>query len=99
MVENVVAIELSYINTKHPDFQRETAMVGSLMAYDSLKSSKPVKNRAPVQFANPPQTNGEDNQQKMVKIFLKKVVMQRNCGQNSGFKPVWDETIIRECFG
>merc|ERR1711936_1372706 len=32
MVENIVAIELSYINTKHPDFQREAAMVGSLMA-------------------------------------------------------------------
>jgi dynamin 1-like protein len=32
MVENIVAIELSYINTKHPDFQRDAAMVGSLMA-------------------------------------------------------------------
>ena len=32
MVENIVAIELSYINTKHPDFQREIGSVGSLMA-------------------------------------------------------------------
>ena len=41
MVENIVAIELSYVNTKHPDFQRETAMVGSLMATDCLRSSTP----------------------------------------------------------
>ncbi len=26
MVENLVAIELAYINTKHPDFHRETDM-------------------------------------------------------------------------
>merc|ERR1712038_1880788 len=61
MVENIVAIELSYINTKHPDFQRATDTVSSLMAADrhnersssvaSQSSNKPAKNR-PVQFAN-----------------------------------------------
>nr|CAG4647697.1 EOG090X01UE [Moina brachiata] len=30
MVENLVAIELAYINTKHPDFHRETSFVSSL---------------------------------------------------------------------
>jgi len=70
MVENIVAIELSYINTKHPDFQRATDTVSSLMAADrdkdrtaSHNSNKPAKNR-PVQFANQPLpsplANGDD---------------------------------------
>lgn len=31
MVENLVAIELAYINTKHPDFHREASLVSTLM--------------------------------------------------------------------
>ncbi|XP_055592609.1 dynamin-1-like protein [Uranotaenia lowii] len=31
MVENLVQIELAYINTKHPDFHKDAAMVPSLM--------------------------------------------------------------------
>lgn len=31
MVENIVAIEQAYINTKHPDFHRDAALVSSLM--------------------------------------------------------------------
>lgn len=31
MVENLVAIELAYINTKHPDFHKEAALVSSLL--------------------------------------------------------------------
>ena len=79
MVENIVAIELAYINTKHPDFQREAAMVGSLMAPDSLKhssrSERPAKNR-PVQLATnalPAITNGEPEKENLMpkvrKIF------------------------------
>lgn len=30
-MENLVAIELAYINTKHPDFQREAALVSGLL--------------------------------------------------------------------
>ena len=68
MVENIVAIELSYINTKHPDFQRATDTVALLYTNDvpqerksSQNSSKPAKNR-PVQFANQPSplANGDD---------------------------------------
>lgn len=37
MVENLVAIELAYINTKHPDFHREAALVsGMLKSTDGL---------------------------------------------------------------
>ena len=70
MVENIVAIELSYINTKHPDFQRATDTVALLYTNErpqerkpsaSQSSSKPAKNR-PVQFANQPSpvANGDD---------------------------------------
>ncbi|XP_065201826.1 dynamin-1-like protein [Planococcus citri] len=31
MVENLVAIELAYINTKHPDFHKDAAVVSSIM--------------------------------------------------------------------
>lgn len=31
MVENLVAIELAYINTKHPDFHKEAALVPSML--------------------------------------------------------------------
>lgn len=34
MVENLVAIELAYINTKHPDFHKDAALVPSLLKND-----------------------------------------------------------------
>lgn len=36
MVENIVAIELAYINTKHPDFHKDAALVPSLLKNDNL---------------------------------------------------------------
>ncbi len=66
MVGNLVAVELAYVNTKHPDFQREAALVGSLMAnnaaeYSQSLRSKQTKNRPQaVQFNTPALTNGEE---------------------------------------
>lgn len=41
MVENLVAIELAYINTKHPDFHREAALVsGLLKSTDGLEKNR-----------------------------------------------------------
>lgn len=37
MVENIVAIELAYINTKHPDFHKEAALVPSLLKADHIQ--------------------------------------------------------------
>ena len=34
MVENLVQIELSYVNTKHPDFHKDAVFAGSLMAVE-----------------------------------------------------------------
>lgn len=36
MVENLVAIELAYINTKHPDFHKDAALVPSLLKTDLI---------------------------------------------------------------
>ena len=79
MVENIVSIELSYINTKHPDFQKETALVGSMMASDYVRPSstsreRPAKNR-PVQFANPPGaitpvTNGDEKENMVNRVMI-----------------------------
>lgn len=42
MVENLVAIELAYINTKHPDFYKEIAMVPSMIkSGDNARPSRP----------------------------------------------------------
>ncbi|XP_003707967.1 dynamin related protein 1 [Megachile rotundata] len=43
MVENLVAIELAYINTKHPDFHKDAALVSSLLKasdVDHVKQSR-----------------------------------------------------------
>ncbi|KAH0541085.1 dynamin-1-like protein [Cotesia glomerata] len=43
MVKNLVAIELAYINTKHPDFNKEAALVSSLLKstdIDNMKHSR-----------------------------------------------------------
>ncbi|XP_046405452.1 dynamin-1-like protein isoform X2 [Ischnura elegans] len=47
MVENLVAIELAYINTKHPDFYKEAALVSSLMktAPEDERTLRIVNNR------------------------------------------------------
>lgn len=37
MVENLVAIELAYINTKHPDFHKEAALVPSLLKAEHIQ--------------------------------------------------------------
>ena len=40
MVENIVQIELSYINTKHPDFHKDAVLAGSLMAQNEMTAVK-----------------------------------------------------------
>uniref|UniRef100_A0A6A7FUA8 dynamin GTPase n=1 Tax=Hirondellea gigas TaxID=1518452 RepID=A0A6A7FUA8_9CRUS len=54
MVENLVLIELAYINTKHPDFRSDASIVSSLMSSASLnfedeqgQRSIPVRRQGP----------------------------------------------------
>ncbi|XP_021922512.1 dynamin-1-like protein isoform X2 [Zootermopsis nevadensis] len=47
MVENLVAIELAYINTKHPDFHKDAALVSSLLksVEEDGRPQRPVNKR------------------------------------------------------
>jgi len=45
MVENIVAIELAYINTKHPDFYNDAASIGSMLKSPDLESDRPTQMR------------------------------------------------------
>eukprot|EP00088_Acartia_fossae_P032522 TRINITY_DN33296_c0_g1_i10.p1 TRINITY_DN33296_c0_g1~~TRINITY_DN33296_c0_g1_i10.p1 ORF type:complete len:760 (-),score=185.56 TRINITY_DN33296_c0_g1_i10:935-3214(-) len=38
MVENIVSIELAYINTKHPDFYNDAASIGSMLKSPDLET-------------------------------------------------------------
>ncbi|XP_061705786.1 dynamin-1-like protein isoform X10 [Cydia pomonella] len=47
MVENLVAIELAYINTKHPDFHREAALVSGLLQSTEARADDSPAPRRP----------------------------------------------------
>ncbi|XP_015916258.1 dynamin-1-like protein [Parasteatoda tepidariorum] len=53
MVENLVAIELAYINTKHPDFHHDAALVDTLVKHSDEKSSNINKAMEPKIINNP----------------------------------------------
>lgn len=38
MVENIVSIELAYINTKHPDFYKDASSIGSMLKSPEMES-------------------------------------------------------------
>ncbi|XP_022829734.1 dynamin-1-like protein isoform X6 [Spodoptera litura] len=63
MVENLVQIELAYINTKHPDFHREAALVsGLLKSTDSLMDEhSPVYRQKTPRPASSPMNGTPEN--------------------------------------
>ncbi|XP_059061853.1 dynamin-1-like protein isoform X5 [Achroia grisella] len=68
MVENLVAVELAYINTKHPDFHREAALVtGLLKSTDGLiEESSPIfRQKTPRATPSPVST--------LFKLFLRQM--------------------------
>ena len=80
MVDNLVCIELAYINTKHPDFHKDAVLVSTLINSNSLQDervrrggdgssltgpTKPAKNRPhSVHFNNAQQANGPQADEK-----------------------------------
>ena len=46
-MENLVAIELAYINTKHPDFHKDAALVSSLVKSAEINQTKQNKRHLP----------------------------------------------------
>ncbi|XP_035736130.1 dynamin-1-like protein isoform X1 [Vespa mandarinia] len=65
MVENLVAIELAYINTKHPDFHKDAAFVSSLLKnadIDNIKHNRKlpsISNNSTSGVAIPTETNAK----------------------------------------
>ena len=63
MVENLVAVELAYINTKHPDFHKDALLVESMhggmnLNANARKQPQIVKSRTPQQGGVQPLQNG-----------------------------------------
>nr|CAG4640660.1 EOG090X01UE [Eulimnadia texana] len=83
MVENLVAIELAYINTKHPDFHKEAALVTTLMhahideANTKLALNK-VNKRNTIAVSNPPQFLNGDSSVKDNRSQRASVVVEQN---------------------
>ncbi|XP_026747277.1 dynamin-1-like protein isoform X1 [Trichoplusia ni] len=68
MVENLVQIELAYINTKHPDFHREAALVsGLLKSTDTL-----MDDHSPVYRQKTPRPNASPVPT-IIKLFLRQM--------------------------
>jgi len=59
MVENIVAIELAYINTKHPDFWKDAASVGSMMKSPDLEVDRDIRQSRP---RGPSNSSGDSRQ-------------------------------------
>ncbi|GFV57802.1 hypothetical protein TNCV_3071811 [Trichonephila clavipes] len=55
MVENLVAIELAYINTKHPDFHHDAALVDTLAKHNEEKTVNITKMVEKNKMVNNPQ--------------------------------------------
>lgn len=52
MVENIVAIELAYINTKHPDFYKDAVSIGSILKSPDMDLDTKVVRKQQQQPAN-----------------------------------------------
>lgn len=46
MVENIVAIELAYINTKHPDFYKDASSIGGMLKSPDMEADNRGQGRA-----------------------------------------------------
>ncbi|XP_050362808.1 dynamin-1-like protein isoform X2 [Nymphalis io] len=76
MVENLVAIELAYINTKHPDFHREAALVsGLLKSTDGLvEEHSPMYRQKTPRPTSTPQFLRQMGERGSVLVLLAKVM-------------------------
>jgi len=54
MVENIVSIELAYINTRHPDFYKDAASIGSMLKSPDLESDTRMMRQKPTSLEGRP---------------------------------------------
>nr|CAG4649124.1 EOG090X01UE [Scapholeberis mucronata] len=92
MVENLVAIELAYINTKHPDFNRESSLVSTLMHthMDSSQRSnvKQVQKKHSYQATI---TNGESPSKE---IRVRKALSDIESNNSQGLQATWLSNLL-----
>jgi len=70
-VENLVAIELAYINTKHPDFHKDAALVSSLLksVEEDERFLRPANKRQnPAHVNQPMPTVAAESEKDMPKV-------------------------------
>ncbi|XP_066997209.1 dynamin-1-like protein [Anabrus simplex] len=90
MVENLVAIELAYINTKHPDFHKDAAVVSSLLkaVEDDERQIRPPNKRNIVAINSPSIIAGD-----LEKDIPKNQALLRYQDQSSN-SPSWLSNIL-----
>lgn len=94
MVENIVAIELAYINTKHPDFHKDAALVPSLLKNDNLQDQwNQHNNHRDMQSRRLPQQQNQHSQRNPSPHVNHNNVDERNDVQ------VMDDCCEKFCYG
>ncbi|XP_061388829.1 dynamin-1-like protein [Musca vetustissima] len=77
MVENLVAIELAYINTKHPDFHKDAALVPSLLKTDNIMDPYGQQQQQLARRSNTPRTTNSSPQVMAVQNLQKQQQQQQ----------------------
>ncbi|XP_005179172.1 dynamin-1-like protein [Musca domestica] len=77
MVENLVAIELAYINTKHPDFHKDAALVPSLLKTDNIMDPYGQHQQQLARRSNTPRTTNSSPQVMAVQNLQKEQQKQQ----------------------
>ncbi|KAH8238667.1 hypothetical protein KR038_010578 [Drosophila bunnanda] len=100
MVENILAIELAYINTKHPDFHKDAALVPSLLKTDSDPYSQVNLQRrgnTPRNHMSPQvssQSAASQQQQPPQQQHQNDVQEQNHIGETSSMASTWLSNIL-----
>lgn len=84
MVENLVAIELSYINTKHPDFHEATVATSQLKNPDGDLLKKPLRKRDNSPNPGNPHASNVNTEFNNEKVINKTSSLQRFGGLGGG---------------
>ncbi|XP_029049511.1 dynamin-1-like protein isoform X2 [Osmia bicornis bicornis] len=86
MVENLVAIELAYINTKHPDFHKDAALVSSLLKnndVDHVKQNRRLPSTTSTSSTIIPNDTNKDQQGHQNHWLLSNLLPQGRSESNS----------------
>lgn len=91
MVENLVAIELAYINTKHPDFHKDAALVPSLLKTDNIMDPYGQHQQQLAKRSNTPRTTNSSPQVMAVQNLQKDQQKQQQQQQHQEHNDVGEQ--------